>query len=84
MLTRPPCTRPHSHTPPQAWLAGGQWHCLLPPGHAGLPEVKWCANRFMPFLVVAPQRDTNPGSRDAEEAGMEVGRGCARGARARP
>lgn len=57
----------------QAWLAGGEWHRLLPADHAGLPEVKWCMNRFVPFLAVSPQPDLNPGSRDAEEASMEVG-----------
>jgi hypothetical protein len=57
----------------QAWLAGGEWHRLLPVDHAGLPEVKWCMNRFVPFLAIDPQPDLNPGSRDAEEASMEVG-----------
>jgi hypothetical protein len=57
----------------QAWLAGGEWHRLLPADHPGLPEVKWCMNRFVPFLAVDPQPDLNPGSRDAEEASMEVG-----------
>jgi hypothetical protein len=57
----------------QAWLAGGEWHRLLPADHAGLPEVKWCMNRFVPFLAIDPQPDLNPGSRDAEEASMEVG-----------
>jgi hypothetical protein len=56
----------------QAWLAGGDWHRLLPADHPGLPEVKWCMNRFAPFLVVDPHPDLNPGSRDAEEASMEV------------
>jgi hypothetical protein len=56
----------------QAWLAGGDWHRLLPADHPGLSEVKWCMNRFVPFLVVDPHPDLNPGSRDAEEASMEV------------
>ncbi|WIA21290.1 hypothetical protein OEZ85_000523 [Tetradesmus obliquus] len=56
----------------EAWLAGGQWHRLLPADHPGMPEVKWCMNRFVPFLVVDPHPDLNPGSRDAEEASMEV------------
>lgn len=30
-------------------------------------------NRFVPFLAIDPQPDLNPGSRDAEEASMEVG-----------
>lgn len=29
-------------------------------------------NRFVPFLVIDPHQDDNPGSRDAEEASMEV------------
>lgn len=33
-------------------------------------------NRFVPFLAVDPQPDPNPGSRDAEEASMEVGVVC--------
>eukprot|EP00775_Hariotina_reticulata_P009708 gene9708-9867_t len=56
----------------EAWLAGGDWQPLLPAGHQGLAEVKWCMNRFVPFLVIDPQPDPNPGSRDAEEASMEV------------
>lgn len=56
----------------EAWLAGGEWQRLLPADHPGLPEVKWCMNRFVPFLAVDPQPDLNPGSRDAEEASMEV------------
>jgi hypothetical protein len=61
----PPCVL-------QAWLAGGDWHRLLPADHEGLPEVKWCMNRFVPFLAIDPQPDPNPGSRDAEESSMEV------------
>jgi hypothetical protein len=56
----------------QAWLAGGEWHRLLADGHEGLPEVKWCMNRFVPFLAIDPQPDPNPGSRDAVESSMEV------------
>lgn len=64
-LCAPPCVL-------QAWLAGGDWHRLLPADHEGLPEVKWCMNRFVPFLAIDPQPDPNPGSRDAEESSMEV------------
>jgi hypothetical protein len=56
----------------EALLAGGRWLPLLPPGHPGVPEVKWCANRFAPFLVVDPTPDAAPGERDAEEASIEV------------
>ena len=33
-------------------------------------------NRFVPFLAIDPQPDPNPGSRDAEEASMEVRECC--------
>ena len=56
----------------QAMLAGGEWHQLVPEGHPGLAEVKWCMNRFIPFLVVDPKPDPQPGSRDAEELSLEV------------
>ncbi|KAI8466591.1 MAG: hypothetical protein J3K34DRAFT_433131 [Monoraphidium minutum] len=56
----------------EAWLTGGRWVPLLPPGHPGLAEVKWCMNRFAPFLVIQPQPDADPGSRDLEEMSMEV------------
>ena len=32
-------------------------------------QVKWCANRFVPFLVIDPETDPAPGARDAEEEG---------------
>lgn len=56
----------------QAMLTGGQWVRLLPDDHAGLAEVKWCMNRFVPFLVIDPHHDVDPGSRDAEEVSIEV------------
>jgi hypothetical protein len=56
----------------QAWLKGDRWVPLLPEGHPGLAEVKWCRNRFQPFLVIDPQPDGTPGSRDAEEVSLEV------------
>ena len=28
---------------------------LLPEGHAGVPECKWCENRFTPFLCLDPE-----------------------------
>lgn len=51
----------------EAALRGGAWHPLLPAGHRGVHEVKWCANRFQPFLVVGPEADPDPGPLDAEE-----------------
>lgn len=39
----------------EARLAGGAWQRLLPPGHAGLAEVKWSPNRFTPFLCIGPE-----------------------------
>lgn len=64
--------RPPPPATPQAWLTGGRWLPLLPPGHPGLAEVKWCVNRFRPFLVVEPEADADPGSRDLEEVSLEV------------
>jgi hypothetical protein len=59
----------------KARLTGGAWSRLLPDDHPGLAEVKWCANRFDPYLVIDPVRDGDPGSRDAEEVSIEV-RAC--------
>eukprot|EP00879_Flechtneria_rotunda_P017704 GHRR01018557.1.p1 GENE.GHRR01018557.1~~GHRR01018557.1.p1 ORF type:complete len:205 (+),score=42.12 GHRR01018557.1:1046-1660(+) len=58
----------------EAFLSGGEWHRLLPADHSGIPESKWCMNRFVPFMVIDPQPDPDPGSRDAEEVHMEVQR----------
>lgn len=61
----------------EARLGGGAWESLLPggvSGHPGLPEAKWCANRFTPLLCVGPvpiaAADAPP--RDAEECITEV------------
>ncbi|KAK9802841.1 hypothetical protein WJX73_005715 [Symbiochloris irregularis] len=51
----------------EAHLEGGDWHPLTPAGHPGIPEVKWCANRFTPYLCIDPQEAAVPGARDAEE-----------------
>ena len=51
----------------EAALRGGTWHALLPPGHTGLPEIKWGLNCMHPFLAIDPERDPSPGPRDAEE-----------------
>jgi hypothetical protein len=58
----------------EARMAGGAWTPLLPAGHPGLPEVKWCANRFTPLLCFGPT-PVPPGAappRDAEECIAEV------------
>ena len=39
----------------QACLHGGTWQPLLAEDHPGIAEVKWCANRFTPFLCIDPQ-----------------------------
>jgi 8-oxo-dGTP pyrophosphatase MutT (NUDIX family) len=51
----------------EAQLTGGIWHPLLPAGHPGIPEVKWCANAFTPFLCIDPTRHHTPKPRDWEE-----------------
>lgn len=39
----------------QAHLSGGEWLELLPAEHPGIAEVKWCRNRFRPFLCIGPK-----------------------------
>ena len=56
----------------EARLGGGSWSPLLPPGHPGLPEVKWCANRFTPLLCVGSTPLVDPPPRDDEECITEV------------
>lgn len=51
----------------EARLTGGEWVRLLPEGHNGISELKWCTNRFVPFLVIDPTRDRDPLPRDDEE-----------------
>lgn len=51
----------------QAQLEGGEWVHLLGPGHPGIAEVKWCANRFTPFLCIGPSPAVTAGKMDAEE-----------------
>ncbi|KAJ3089092.1 hypothetical protein HK102_007225 [Quaeritorhiza haematococci] len=51
----------------EAHLTGGTWHRLIPDSTPGIAEVKWCRNRFVPFLVLDPELDTDPKQRDAEE-----------------
>eukprot|EP00850_Spirogloea_muscicola_P013173 SM000088S23714 [mRNA] locus=s88:200986:202645:- [translate_table: standard] len=48
-------------------LQGGRLLQLIPDRHPGLLEVKWCKNRFTPFLVIDPEVDPSPRPRDAEE-----------------
>lgn len=52
----------------EAHLTGGQWHELLPPRHPGIPEVKWCANAFTPYLCINPERHANAKPRDWVES----------------
>lgn len=42
-------------------------HRLIASDQLGIPEVKWCSNRFTPFIAVDPAIDDNPGDRDIEE-----------------
>ncbi|GJP73969.1 hypothetical protein CLOP_g4630 [Closterium sp. NIES-67] len=51
----------------EAKLCGGQLIKLVGDDHPGLLEVKWCKNRFTPFLVIDPQDDADPLPRDLEE-----------------
>lgn len=50
----------------EAHLCGGEMHRLLADS-ASIAEVKWCANRFTPFIVVGCGKDERPGTRDQEE-----------------
>jgi len=50
----------------EAFLKGGTPSRLLDDG-PGVPEVKWCRNRFTPFINVDPVTDDQPGKRDQEE-----------------
>jgi hypothetical protein len=40
---------------------------LLKNDHEGISELKWCCNKFIPFLCIDPERDEAPLERDAEE-----------------
>lgn len=50
----------------EAYLTAGRLVRLLEDGVA-VPEVKWCRNRFTPFLALDLQPDDQPGERDKEE-----------------
>lgn len=52
----------------EAHLTGGEWHELLPSRHPGIPEVKWCANAFTPFLCIGPEPHANAKPRDWVES----------------
>jgi len=58
----------------EAHLCGGEYIRLLPDDHPGIPELKWSRNRFVPYLVIGPETDHNPGGRDFEEIIEEVRR----------
>ncbi|CAI5488637.1 unnamed protein product [Closterium sp. Naga37s-1] len=67
----------------EARLCGGQLIKLVGDDHPGLLEVKWCKNRFTPFLVIDPQDDSDPLPRDLEvtfESTQKSPRGVRRGA----
>ncbi|GJP51827.1 hypothetical protein CLOM_g10959, partial [Closterium sp. NIES-68] len=51
----------------EARLRGGRLVRLIPDDHPGLLEVKWCKNRFTPFLIIDPHTDPTPLPRDPEE-----------------
>ncbi|KAH7432992.1 hypothetical protein KP509_07G049600 [Ceratopteris richardii] len=51
----------------EAHLHEGTLIKLIPDQHPGILEVKWCRNRFSPFLVLDPKKDPCPLSQDPEE-----------------
>jgi hypothetical protein len=51
----------------EAHLMNGELLRLIPEGHLGLWEVKWCRNRFTPFLCLDPEAHPDPPARDVEE-----------------
>ncbi|KAI8927839.1 hypothetical protein BC831DRAFT_451250 [Entophlyctis helioformis] len=51
----------------EARLHNGVWIRLIPDDHDGIPELKWCRNKFVPFLVLDADDDLTPRERDAEE-----------------
>lgn len=51
----------------EAQLQGGNLVKLIPDNHPGLLEVKWCRNRFTPFVLLDPEKDATPHPMDPEE-----------------
>ncbi|KAH9316147.1 hypothetical protein KI387_024774, partial [Taxus chinensis] len=51
----------------EAQLQGGNLVKLIPDDHPGLLEVKWCRNRFTPFVLLDPEKDVMPRPMDPEE-----------------
>ncbi|MCO5564640.1 hypothetical protein L7F22_018306 [Adiantum nelumboides] len=51
----------------EACLHEGTLIKLIPKEHPGILEVKWCRNRFSPFLVLDAKKDPAPLSQDPEE-----------------
>ena len=51
----------------EAHLRNGELVRLIPQGNDGLWEVKWCRNRFTPYVCLDPEVDPDPGCRDTEE-----------------
>ena len=50
----------------EAHLLGGELYHLLGTG-VEVAEVKWCRNKFIPFIAIDPVPDDCPSDRDAEE-----------------
>jgi hypothetical protein len=50
----------------EAGLGGGHWVRLIPEDSDGVSELKWCRNRFVPFLCINPNSDETPQERDPE------------------
>jgi len=51
----------------EARLRGGRWFRLIDEERDGIAELKWCRNLFVPFLVIDPEEDIQPATRDDEE-----------------
>ena len=53
-------------------LTLGTWHRLIPESNPGISELKWCTNRFVPFLNLDPVADQTPLDRDQEGGRVDV------------
>jgi hypothetical protein len=51
----------------EAQLKNGRWIQLVEKDSEGLHELKWVGNQFIPYLVIDPEEDANPGEKDPEE-----------------
>lgn len=50
----------------EAQLKASELINLLPNDHPGVMEVKWCKNRFYPFLALDVTQDSDPKPKDEE------------------